>query len=403
MLTGGGSCKPVESTLSDDLGSLEFKVESGKLVLPSPNGRRQGEGADKKAAFTLAEVLITLGIIGVVAAITLPTIMVNVTERINSTRQANIAYKVTQAMEMMRAHGLLNHSYDSTESFVDELQKYLKTAKRCDSSHIADCWATEKVTTADGEEFEVSDAKTGKNLSVGTTTNNVGLVLADGGAIILNYNPATQGLDVGDGVEAQPKSLPVGFGKNQDFVYTTSVTVPIDFVMDVNGGKGPNSEVAGRARDIRSFKIAQFSEGGPDCTKYPNSFYVEDVGCVVNVGTSYSYIDTYSTSSGWDTSCKANSSVCKQNRWAGANAKCASLNDMHLTDLDELNKLFKRNCSDSNPYYNASTCISDIPTSDWQWSSTADDAYQAKIKLFSNGAETSGSKNATGGALCVGN
>ena len=32
----------------------------------------------KKAAFTLAEVLITIGIIGVVAAITLPTVLTNV-------------------------------------------------------------------------------------------------------------------------------------------------------------------------------------------------------------------------------------------------------------------------------------------------------------------------------------
>ena len=37
----------------------------------------------KKAAFTLAEVLITLGIIGVVAAITLPALIENVTERRN--------------------------------------------------------------------------------------------------------------------------------------------------------------------------------------------------------------------------------------------------------------------------------------------------------------------------------
>ena len=44
----------------------------------------------QKTAFTLAEVLITLGIIGVVAAVTLPTIISNVNERVNSSRQANI-------------------------------------------------------------------------------------------------------------------------------------------------------------------------------------------------------------------------------------------------------------------------------------------------------------------------
>ena len=245
----------------------------------------------KKMAFTLAEVLITLGVIGVVAAITLPSFMENVTERINSERQANIAQKITQAMEQMRAHGLLNTQYASTDAFVDELQKYLKVAKRCSASNIADCWPTDKVTMSDGEELEVSKAKTGKNLSLSTETNNVGLILADGASIILNYNPATDPIDVGDRVMSVPeegKSLPVGNGKSKLFPYTTTVTNGIDFVMDVNGGKKPNSEVEGRARDIRSFKSAQFSKGGPDCSVYnASSFYVEDIGCVYKLDKNY--------------------------------------------------------------------------------------------------------------------
>ncbi|MBO6087645.1 prepilin-type N-terminal cleavage/methylation domain-containing protein [bacterium] len=112
-----------------------------------------------KGAFTLAEVLITLGVIGVVAAITMPTVIANINERVNSERHANIAMKVTQAMEQMRAHGLLNNTYPSTESFVDELQKYLKIAKRCDSEHIAECWPTEKVIDSNGDEFEISKAE----------------------------------------------------------------------------------------------------------------------------------------------------------------------------------------------------------------------------------------------------
>ncbi|MBO6087205.1 type II secretion system protein, partial [bacterium] len=244
-----------------------------------------------KVAFTLAEVLITLGVIGVVAAITLPSFMENVTERVNSERQANIAQKITQAMEQMRAHGLLNTQYDSTDAFVDELQKYLKVAKRCSASNIADCWPTDKVTMSDGEELEVSKAKTGKNLSLSTETNNVGLILADGASIILNYNPATDPIDVGDRVMSVPsegKSLPVGNGKSKLFPYTTTVTNAIDFVMDVNGGKKPNSEVEGRARDIRSFKSAQFSKGGPDCSVYnASSFYVEDIGCVYKLDKNY--------------------------------------------------------------------------------------------------------------------
>ncbi|MBO6087799.1 type II secretion system protein [bacterium] len=297
-----------------------------------------------KQAFTLAEVLITLGVIGVVAAITLPSFMENVTERINSERQANIAQKVTQAMEQMRAHGLLNTQYQSTDAFVDELQKYLKIAKRCDSSHVAECWPTKKVTTSDGEEFEVSKAKTGKNLSLSTETNNVGLILADGASIILNYNPATQGLDVGDRVEAKPKSLPVGFGKSKDFAYTSDVTNGIDFVMDVNGGKSPNSEVDGRARDIRSFTIAKFSSG---CA----GFEVPDVGCVVNIGKNYDpETDLSKTPLANTIDCKMYGGDFCKDYWLGAQNKCRSMK-MHLTTREELRYI----CLQQDN-------ISDIPT-----------------------------------------
>ncbi len=262
------------------------------------------------SGFTLAEVLITLGIIGVVAAIVLPTIIANITERVNSSRQANIAYKITQATDKMKALGLLNGSYNSTDEFVDELQKHLKIAKRCDANHIADCWPTEKVMTSDGEEFDVSEAKTGKNLNIkGNNSNNVGLVLADGASIILTYNQDSQGVDIGDEIKASDKDLPIGFGKFQKFAYTTDTTGAIDFVMDVNGRKGPNSEKIGdKEKDIRSFKVAQFSTG---CA----GLKIPGIGCTVYLGTSYECIseEPYTNN---------------DNCWAGAKKAC---NDIGMT------------------------------------------------------------------------
>ena len=93
----------------------------------------------KNVAFTLAEVLIALVVIGIIAAITLTTVMPNIQERANSQRQANIVYKITQATDLMKANGAMVEGFESTDKFVDELQKYLKIMKRCDSEHIADC------------------------------------------------------------------------------------------------------------------------------------------------------------------------------------------------------------------------------------------------------------------------
>lgn len=237
---------------------------------------------NNKQAFTLAEILITLGVIGVVAAITLPPLITNLNERINSEREANIAQKMTQAMERMRAQGLLNTQYASTDAFVDELQNYLKISKRCNAENMENCWPTKKVTTSSGEEYEVKKAKKGKDINVkANTSDNVGLVLADGAALILTYNNTNaQTFDIGEGVSVEHEVLlPIGNGKKKSFPYTTGVTGSIAFVMDVNGAKGPNSETIGeRAYDIRGFNGASFSkscdfEAGGLCIKKLDSTY----------------------------------------------------------------------------------------------------------------------------------
>ena len=292
----------------------------------------------QKRGFTLAEVLITLSVIGVVAAITMPILITNVTERRNSERHANIAYKVTQAMEHMRATGALV-PYDSTESFVNELKKHLNIAKICDKDHLTECWPTETVTNRAGEEYNVADAKTGASLGLGTETNNVGIVLADGGALILNYDPSTQGLDIGDRVTASTKDLPVGNGKTKSFAYTSSVTAPIDFVMDVNGKGKPNREIDttnNKYFDIRSLKSASFTTTGPACEDGP-------AGCIVRIG--YGgwepvNCDTNSSEYAGNIICGPHPSGFSEDYWAGAKVKCNSLKGFHLTSVSELLALY---------------------------------------------------------------
>lgn len=300
--------------------------------------RERARERGTKVAFTLAEVLITLGIIGVVAAITMPILITNMTERKNSERHANIAYKVTQAMEHMRATGKLVQ-YDSTEAFVNELKKHLKIAKICDKDHIADCWPTETVTDKAGNEFEVSKAKKGKNLSLESETNNVGIVLADGAALILNYNPAlTQGLDVGDRVVASNKNLPVGNGKIKNFAYTSSVTGPIDFIMDVNGKGKPNREPESESKqyDIRSLKAASFAE------TFVCTGTIGSKGCVKYLGADYSAVncDTTSLEYAGDTICGPTPSDFTNDYWADARVACNAIAGMRLPTQQELRDIY---------------------------------------------------------------
>ena len=70
-----------------------------------------------KLTFTLAEVLITFGVIGLVAALTMPTLLKNIAERSNSEAQANLAQKITKSMDLMRADGGLERTYASSDNY----------------------------------------------------------------------------------------------------------------------------------------------------------------------------------------------------------------------------------------------------------------------------------------------
>ena len=87
----------------------------------------------KKFAFTLAEVLITLGIIGVVAVITLPAVINNSR---NKQLEAGLkrAYSVTsQALDMYQAETGERYTLENAEKHTLKpiLMKYLKTVEDC--------------------------------------------------------------------------------------------------------------------------------------------------------------------------------------------------------------------------------------------------------------------------------
>ena len=147
----------------------------------------------KKSAFTLSEVLITLGIIGVVAAITMPALIANIQDRVQASRVQNIKQKFSKATDkMLSVSGLTG--YDSTESFVSEFKNHLKLAKICDNSHLNECWPTKDVIiNEEGKKWDIIKTKTGKQLKMINDdhqewSDTVGIITADGTAMILSYN-----------------------------------------------------------------------------------------------------------------------------------------------------------------------------------------------------------------------
>lgn len=61
----------------------------------------QNDFKNKKIAFTLAEVLITLGIVGIVAAITIPTLMTKINEKVHRAQLRKVVSTLNQALKMV--------------------------------------------------------------------------------------------------------------------------------------------------------------------------------------------------------------------------------------------------------------------------------------------------------------
>ena len=159
----------------------------------------------KKAAFTLAEVLITLGIIGVVAAMTMPSLIQNYQEKATVTKLKKCYSLVSQAYVSI----LNDEGGSDTLQAGDDLEmmkkfgKYLKYQKTCGRNKGCFPNVTYKSVTGNGYSKWEDD-----------TTDRSRAILTDGTLIMFN------------------KSAMWG-GNEGNYLYA-------QIYVDINGFKGPN-------------------------------------------------------------------------------------------------------------------------------------------------------------------
>ena len=210
----------------------------------------------KVAAFTLAEVLITLAIIGVVAALTIPNLIQSHNEKAWATAKSVFEKRLEVATKQMNTEEKLA-GYTNTMDFVNELKKYIKITRICDNTEITKCFNKKVIWNESDEPVEISTIKKARDLGQndwGTTT--VAVQFADGVNAIIAYNPK---------IEQEPY--------NNQFVATKE---SMAILYDVSGFKKPNS--AGKdigAINVNSLKHVCTFEYNSLCLGLP--FYPEPV------------------------------------------------------------------------------------------------------------------------------
>ena len=181
----------------------------------------------RKFAFTLAEVLVTLGIIGVVSAMTIPTLMQNHQKKVYVT-QLHKVYNVLQQgfiqeMTDRNAVNLTEAGLTGTDSIRAFFRKYFKVIQDCDKGVVEPCFASDYRNIEGSSVTEVN----GNDWHGGACA-----VLADGNSICLD-SPTFTSATLEDG-----RTVSMG-----------------NVFVDTNGAKEPN--IIGRD----AFIFAVFSDG----------------------------------------------------------------------------------------------------------------------------------------------
>ena len=248
----------------------------------------------------MAEILLSLTIIGVVAAITLPSLTGNINERTWNTQRKALFARFSQAIALMPAlngYGTLRESTDSAgsasiedtaaETFVTNgLSKVMKINNICDNDHLPDCGIPEYITPLDGRskiEFPLNWE------SLNTAMVNASFSSSEYGNFthsLINASAAAFETQNGESIAVyyQPNCVP---DMSEGNFYMIQPKICANFIYDLNGNKGPNtvgkdigfitvlyptdSQVVMPSPVIGSISHGNYAALVPHCRNYENS------------------------------------------------------------------------------------------------------------------------------------
>lgn len=191
-----------------------------------------------KKAFTLAETLITLTVIGFIAALMLPSVMVNVNEKVwDSQRKGLLTRMQTAFSQIENINGYGEYQSENadegiegidtqTETFVaNVLAKVYKIKAICPLEN-GKCGLSESVILPSAKTYDLP-----KKIRMGDNqVSGVGIKTINGESLAVWYNR-----------NCTPDSLPIYFNEDRGSNVNTNTNICVNFIYDLNGDKKPNA------------------------------------------------------------------------------------------------------------------------------------------------------------------
>lgn len=178
----------------------------------------------KFTAFTLSEIMITVGIIGVISALTVPTLVKNYQKEAQTVQLRKVVAEIESAIDMLiteEGKSSLAGTSISQDGGVDAfIRTHFKTVKTCSSSKTSDCFANENYISIDGKE----------NKSFSCAGNSY--ILANSAVICANKISQVKVNAVQTQPDGSVKELPNAF--------ISARGINIEVFIDTNGAQGPN-------------------------------------------------------------------------------------------------------------------------------------------------------------------
>jgi len=199
-------------------------IQGGELWAHSHPGKKHLEESirsGKKAAFTLPEVLITIGVIGIVAAMTIPTLLQKYTERANVVKLKRAYSVLTEAYRLAQEEWGQGFRADfdwtnseSKRAFLERLMPYLKISIDCKGNKKA-CFVKQGGTGDLGAYYSKLEPKSGYSNQTGNTNSSV--LLMDGSMIIIQTSPNQRANWVEIGIDINGPKKPNQYGHDMFF------------------------------------------------------------------------------------------------------------------------------------------------------------------------------------------
>ncbi len=139
-----------------------------------------------RSAFTINELMIAAAVIGIIASITVPTLLADTNKKRYKVASDKVSLSITNALKAMIVDGSLTGN-ETTEKFVKEFKKHMNINKICSSNNLEECFTPEfKVYN---EDKELSDYTKATDLGKEWDTNLNGAILNNGTRMLIAYNP----------------------------------------------------------------------------------------------------------------------------------------------------------------------------------------------------------------------